>query len=71
MNCPQCDLDTGGNHKWDCPNNPRPHIGREGMWTYIRDPQPWICPKCGGVMGPTQPTCMFCRPSDPDNRPTG
>lgn len=23
----------------------------------------WICPKCGGVMGPYESTCPFCRPN--------
>ena len=23
--------------------------------------QGWVCPKCGGVMSPTQPYCIFCQ----------
>lgn len=23
----------------------------------------WICPKCGAVMSPKQPTCVFCAPT--------
>lgn len=23
-------------------------------------PQGWVCPKCGRVMSPTQPYCLFC-----------
>lgn len=23
--------------------------------------QGWVCPKCGGVMSPTQPYCLFCQ----------
>ena len=23
----------------------------------------WICPKCGAVMSPKQPTCVFCMPT--------
>lgn len=24
-------------------------------------PQGWVCPKCGCVMSPTQPYCIFCQ----------
>lgn len=24
--------------------------------------QGWVCPKCGGVMSPTQPFCVNCQP---------
>lgn len=23
--------------------------------------QGWVCPKCGGVMAPNQPYCLFCQ----------
>lgn len=23
----------------------------------------WVCPKCGAVMSPNQPTCVFCAPT--------
>ena len=23
--------------------------------------QGWVCPKCGGVMSPDQPYCIFCQ----------
>lgn len=23
----------------------------------------WICPKCGAVMSPKQPTCVYCAPN--------
>ena len=23
--------------------------------------QGWVCPKCGGVMSPNQPYCIFCQ----------
>ena len=26
--------------------------------------QGWVCPKCGGVMSPDQPYCLFCKPVD-------
>lgn len=31
-------------------NNPNMFLG----------PQGWICPKCGNVMAPNQPYCLFC-----------
>ena len=24
----------------------------------------WVCPKCGTVMSPDQPYCLFCKPVD-------
>lgn len=24
----------------------------------------WVCPKCGAVMSPDQPYCLFCKPVD-------
>lgn len=24
----------------------------------------WECPKCGGVMSPSYPTCWYCKPSE-------
>lgn len=26
----------------------------------------WVCPKCGAVMSPNQPYCMFCQPKAND-----
>lgn len=26
----------------------------------------WVCPKCGAVMSPEQPYCMFCQPKTND-----
>lgn len=26
--------------------------------------QGWVCPKCGGVMSPTQPFCVNCQPKN-------
>ena len=28
-------------------------------------PQGWECPKCGGILAPTQPYCTFCAPEHP------
>ncbi len=38
------------------------------MWYNLPDdysfvPQGWICPKCGRVMAPNQPTCIYCNAS--------
>lgn len=30
-------------------------------------PQGWECPKCGAVMSPTQPFCIFCQPKNIQN----
>lgn len=30
---------------------------------YACAPQGWICPKCGRVMAPNQPTCLYCNAS--------
>lgn len=37
-----------------------------GFGTIQQDQQPfyqqgWVCPKCGGVMSPNQPYCIFCQ----------
>lgn len=29
--------------------------------------QGWVCPKCGSVMSPTQPFCIFCQPKNIQN----
>ena len=29
--------------------------------------QGWVCPKCGAVMSPNQPFCIFCQPKNIQN----
>ena len=29
--------------------------------------QGWVCPKCGAVMSPGQPFCIFCQPKNIQN----
>ena len=29
--------------------------------------QGWVCPKCGAVMSPNQPYCIFCQPKNIQN----
>lgn len=32
-----------------------------GQFDYTK-PSGWICPKCNGVMSPTTPVCLYCKP---------
>lgn len=36
--------------------------------TYYK--QGWVCPKCGAVMSPNQPYCIFCKPKPTDTPKT-
>lgn len=41
-----------------------------GIIQTTKDPfykQGWVCPKCGGVMAPDQPFCIFCQPKNIQN----
>ena len=43
--CPYCNLDTAGNHEWNCPNNLK--FKKEFQSSEI--PQGWQCPICKEV----------------------
>ena len=44
--CPYCNLDTAGNHEWNCPLNSNYNKQNEYSKNNIMG---WECPKCGSV----------------------
>lgn len=76
MKCPKCNSDMSkGTWGYSCPQCHSNVFLQDymsicnkdygfGVIETTKEPlyrQGWVCPKCGGVMSPTQPYCIFCQ----------
>lgn len=54
--CPNCTLDSAGNHESSCPSRPIYYA----PWPRRPVQEGWACPKCGWVYGPHVDGCYRC-----------
>jgi len=55
--CPCCEMDTAGNHAWNCPNNPNKI---KVTFESVQINQGWECPRCKTIWSPEIKQCN-CR----------